>query len=209
MDDRLTAIDRRSVTGAIVAGGQNTRFAGQPKGLLTVGGVRIIDRVAAALRAVASDLVLVANDPDANRWLPGVPAYRDERNERASLVGLATSIKRAKGAVLVVAWDMPFVVPELLRLISSQLAPRAAAVVPEGPRGLEPMCALYTRQCLPIIERALDRDELRLGSLVTQLPGLVRIPLERVSGVGDPARLFFNVNSPADLELAERLARTA
>ena len=39
-------------TGAILAGGLGTRLGGARKGLLTVGGRRILDRVAEALGAV-------------------------------------------------------------------------------------------------------------------------------------------------------------
>src|SRR5215831_3438634 len=77
---------RRGVTGAIVAGGANERFGGEPKGLQRVGGVRIIDRVAAAIRAVTPHIVLVANSPDAQAWLD-VPVRRDVRSERGSVVG--------------------------------------------------------------------------------------------------------------------------
>jgi molybdenum cofactor guanylyltransferase len=150
----------------------------------------------------------IANDPDASRWLPGVPVHCDERAERGSLVGLETAVRNAGGPVLVVAWDMPFIEPGLLALIVSSLIARTSAVVPEGPRGPEPMCALYTPECLSTIEAALAEGDLRLGSLVSRLPGVIRIPLERVATLGDPTRLFFNVNDQADLALAERMAGT-
>lgn len=208
MGARHPDLDRAAITGAIVAGGENTRFAGRLKGLCRVGGERIIDRVAAALRTVVETVVLIANDPDASRWLPGVPVHCDERAERGSLVGLETAVRNAGGPVLVVAWDMPFIEPGLLALIVSSLIARTSAVVPEGPRGPEPMCALYTPACLPTIEAALAEGDLRLGSLVSRLRGVIRIPVERVAALGDPTRLFFNVNDQADLELAERMAGT-
>ena len=207
MNDGDSSVDESAISGAIVAGGQSARFRGQPKGLFSVGGMRIIDRVAAALRRVVADVALIANDPEADLWLSGVPVHRDERAERGSLVGLETAVRHAHGPVLVVAWDMPFVAPELLTLIVTSLTTRASAVVPDGPLGPEPMCALYTSRCLAPIERALDRGELRLESLVEQLPEVVRIPLDRVAVVGDPARLFFNVNDRSDLEVARQMAR--
>jgi molybdopterin-guanine dinucleotide biosynthesis protein A len=206
--DRDAVSDRSAISGAIVAGGESARFSGQPKGLFTVGGVRIIDRVAAALRGVVEDIVLVANQPDATQWLRDVPVEPDQRTERGSLVGLETAVRHAPGPVLVVAWDMPFVTSNVLALVVNGLTARASAVVPDGPRGPEPMCALYTPRCLPAMERAIERGDMRLASFVRRLPGVVRIPLDRVSAVGNPAQLFFNVNDRHDLELAERMART-
>jgi len=52
-------------TGAIIAGGRAARFGGALKGLELVGGTRIIDRVAAALRESCDELIVVANDPAA------------------------------------------------------------------------------------------------------------------------------------------------
>jgi len=48
------------ITGAIVAGGASSRFGGQAKGLLRVGGQRIIDRIASALRPVVETMAIVS-----------------------------------------------------------------------------------------------------------------------------------------------------
>jgi len=209
VSDPGAGVDRARISGAIVAGGESTRFGGQPKGLCPVGGIRIVDRVRAALESVVHDVALVANAPDADSWLPSIRAIRDQGTERGSLVGLRTAVAGAEGPVIVVAWDMPFVRSELFALLISKLKPGTDAVIPDGPRGPEPMCALYTRGCLLAIDSALERRDLRLSSLVSQLPGAVRVGVSEVSAVGDPSRLFFNVNTPADLELAERMARAA
>ena len=207
MSDPGPGVDRDRISGAIVAGGESTRFGGQLKGLCSVGGIRMIDRVRAALEPVAHDIALVANAPDADSWLPGIRAVRDQGTERGSLVGLRTAVACAEGPLIVVAWDMPFVRSELLSLLISRLQPGTDAVIPDGPQGPEPMCALYTPGCLTAIDSALERRDLRLSSLVSQLPGAARVGISEVSAVGDPSRLFFNVNTPADLELAEQMAR--
>ncbi len=62
--------------GAILAGGGATRFGGGPKGLETVGGERILDRLAEVLAsALGTPPILVANAPgagagsEAARWM--------------------------------------------------------------------------------------------------------------------------------------------
>ena len=195
------------MTGAIVAGGSAERFGGQPKGLRSVGGVRIIDRVATALRSVTPNLVLIANAPDAELWLPGVRVRRDERRERGSIVAVHSALAGIGPAdvVLVLAWDMPFASGELLAFLLTQARAGASAAIPEGPDGPEPFCAAYTRACLPAIESAIDRGEFRMSSLVAALPNTTRVSEADVRKFGDPARLFFNVNDAADLETAERM----
>jgi molybdopterin-guanine dinucleotide biosynthesis protein A len=192
-----------SPIGAIVAGGSAERYGGAPKGLERVGGARIIDRVAAALRATVSELMLVSNASDATEWLPLVSVRRDVRSERGSLVGIHTALTYARRDVLVVAWDMPFVSPALLQLIRGRARSSAMAIIPEGPSGLEPLCALYTRDCLPIIEAALEAGDLRLSNMIACLPSVERIPARELERLGNPSELFFNVNSPEDLAIAE------
>jgi molybdenum cofactor guanylyltransferase len=173
-----------------------------------VGGRRIIDRVNESLRAVTSSRFLVSNSPGAGAWLPGVSSVTDARPERGSLVALHTALTEARGPVLVVAWDMPFVSPELLRRLVDA-TDEASAVIPEGPTGPEPLCAVYSPTCLPLIEASLDRGDFRLRSFVRALANVKVIRLDEVSRIGDPSRLFFNVNTVEDLVVAERMVAGA
>jgi molybdopterin-guanine dinucleotide biosynthesis protein A len=191
--------------GAIIAGGASTRFDGEPKGLHAVGGRRIIDRVANALASVVTELVVVSNAPDAASWLPGTHVVRDTRPERGSLVGLHTALTHAGDSALVVAWDMPFVTGKLLRLIVDRGATSEYAVVPVGASGPESFCAFYRADCLPFLDAALDAEDLRLSALLARLPNVDYLRRDEVAGVGDPDRLFFNVNDHADLIAANRL----
>jgi molybdopterin-guanine dinucleotide biosynthesis protein A len=191
--------------GAIVAGGASARFGGAPKGLRTVGGRRIIDRVSDALGAVTSELILLSNAHDAEHWLAGVTVVRDARPERGSLVGLHTALTHRSSPILVVAWDMPFVTSELLELIVSRSVHEPFATLPSGVEGPEPFCAAYMPACLPFVEAALDTGDLRMSSMLRRLPSATLIPANEVASIGDPTRLFFNVNTPHDLAVAEEM----
>jgi molybdenum cofactor guanylyltransferase len=218
-------------TGVILAGGQATRFGGRPKGLEVVQGKRIIDRVALALRdalqhpvqhpvqhplqqplhdAVRQQdrgLLLVANDPAATQWLPGVPVVADVRPGFGGLGGLFTALTSADGPVLVVAWDMPFVPSGLLRTlrIAGESGPYDAVVPSSGSRrGVEPLCAYYTRACAAPIARRLDAGDRRMIGFLEDVR-VHRLAPAAVRQFGDPARIFLNINEPADLTMAEGL----
>lgn len=196
-------------TGVILAGGAASRYGGRPKGLERVGGLRVIDRVAEALRKATDDLLLIANDPAAESWLEGVPVATDVRKDCGSLGGIHAAIVRAGGPVVVVAWDMPFVPPPLLRVLRDAGA-RADAALPESGsrRGVEPLCAYYSPACVPAIERRLDAGNMQVVSFFADVR-VERIPEHEVRRFGDPALLFMNVNTPDDLALAERHATAA
>ncbi len=167
----------------------------------------MVDRVAAALRETTDDLLLVANDPGADAWLPGVRRIADLRPGLGPLGGIHAALTHGGGAVLVVAWDMPFVAPALLAELRRLGRVGHTAVVPESADGrLEPACALYAAVCRAEIERWLDSGRSGATAFLEQCPGAHRIPVAEVASFGDPSRLFFSINTPAALEQAEALA---
>jgi molybdopterin-guanine dinucleotide biosynthesis protein A len=194
------------VRGAVLAGGAARRYGGLPKGLLPLGGRRILDRVVDALTAaVGRPPLVVANAPDAASWRPDLTVTADVRPDCGSLGGIYTAVVAGPEPVLCVAWDMPFVTAQLLGALAAGLD-AYDAIVPEsdGRRGLEPLCAAYGPGCRAPIERRLDAGDLRAIGFHDEVR-VHRLPLARVRACGDPAELFFNVNSPADLERAEAL----
>lgn len=194
--------------GAVLAGGAARRYGGLPKGLLQLGGRRILDRVVDALGAVLdAPPLLVANDPEAAGWRPDLRVVPDHRPGVGSLGGIWTAVLAGPGPVLCVAWDMPFVSPGLLRAVIDGAA-GYDAFVPEsdGRRGVEPLCASYTPACAGPIARCVERGDVRAIAFHEEVR-VGRLPLAAVRACGDPAELFFNVNTPADLERAEALWR--
>jgi molybdopterin-guanine dinucleotide biosynthesis protein A len=124
-----------------------------------------------------------------------------------ALGGIWTAVRAAPAPVVAVAWDMPFVTPALVRALAAGLA-TADACLPEseGRRGVEPLCAAYGPACDAAIARAVGRGDRR----AVAFHDMVRVGILQgatVGALGDPAILFFNVNTAADLRRAEELAR--
>ena len=192
--------------GAVLAGGAARRYSGRPKGLLEVGGRRILDRVVEAVAAVTgAPPLLVANAPDAPAWRPDLKTIPDARPGLGSLGGIYTAVAAAPEPVLCVAWDMPFVPEGLLRaLVAGGTDGGVDAYLPEsgGRRGVEPLCAVYGPACRAAIERRLDAGDLKAISFHADVRvGMLSLALVRQ--FGDPDELFFNVNTPEDLAQAE------
>jgi len=196
------------VRAAILAGGAASRYGGRPKGLERVGGERILDRLAEDLRTViGSPPVLVANAEDAATWAPGLSVIRDPRPDCGSLGGIYAAVTAADEPVLLVAWDMPFVSPELLEALRDG-AGDYDVFLPEsgGRRGIEPLCGVYRPACAAPIARHLDDEDYRaIGFHDAVRVG--HLPLDAVRRFGDPDVLFYNVNTPDDLAQAEELWR--
>ncbi|MBL8996972.1 MAG: molybdenum cofactor guanylyltransferase [Gemmatimonadetes bacterium] len=196
-----------SCTGVILAGGGASRYGGRPKGLERVGGERIIDRVARALAGATDTLLMIANAPGAQDWMPGVRVAGDLRPGEGALGGLHAALAHAGTDIVLVAWDMPFVPATLLRELRQRGEREGVdALLPESDgsrRGVEPLCAWYSARCLPAVEAALDAGDRRVVAFHAQV-ATRRLTLEEVGAFGDPALLFGNVNTPEDLARAER-----
>lgn len=196
------------IRGAIIAGGQASRFGGRPKGLELVGGIRILDRLVATFEAAFGALpLLIANAPDAATWRSDLRVVPDARPGMGSLGGIYSAVLEAPAPVVLAAWDMPFVSPMLLRTLGEGLQ-EADACLPrsDGPRGVEPLCAGYGPACGPAIAASLEAGDLRAVGFHDRIKVGI-LSTTRVQALGDPAALFFNVNTADDLAEADRLWR--
>jgi molybdenum cofactor guanylyltransferase len=195
-----------AVQGAILAGGEASRLGGAPKGLLSVGGVRILDRLVTRFEQALGQLpILVANAADAPSWRPDLRLVRDAVPGLGALGGLYTAVLSAPAPVVVVAWDMPFVTAGLIQALAQGLAGVDACLpVSGGPRGLEPLCAGYGPACGPAMAAAIAAGDLRAVGFHPRIKSGI-LSREQTRACGDPALLFFNVNTAADLAEADQL----
>ena len=170
--------------------------------------MRLIDRVATALLEACEGLVLVANDPAAAEWRPDLTLVADARPGAGALGGLHAALTYAGSDVITLPWDAPFVPGLLLRSLRErgELGDVDAAVPSSRASrwGFEPLCGWYTQSCLPVIERRIDAGDYRAGGWLHE----VRTANVDVSAWGDPAVLFYNVNTAEDLVRAEQISST-
>jgi len=192
----------------VLAGGDATRFGGRPKGLETVGGERILDRLVRTLTdAFGMAPLLVANAPDAAAWRPDLRVVPDLRPGLGALGGIYTAVVEAPAPVVCVAWDMPFVSVPLVRALGDGLATHDAMLPASvGRRGVEPLCAAYGPACRDAIATSLDAGDLRAIGFHPRISVGI-LPLSGVRRLGDPKLLFFNVNTADDLASADGLWR--
>lgn len=194
---------------AILAGGTASRFDGSPKGLELVGGERIIDRLVRSLRTATGELpLLIANAPEAAEWHSELEVEGDAIRNCGSLGGLYTALTIAEGPVVLVAWDMPFVTTEVIEALVQRFQGHDVCI-PEsgGPNlGLEPLCAVYGPKCVDPVRKQIVDEDLRMTGFFKSVD-MVKLPLEEITPHGDPATIFFNVNTATDLSKAQELWR--
>ena len=191
------------ITGVIQAGGRSVRMGGRPKALMELGGRRIIDRVADVVRAVADDVLIVTNTPELYASL-GLPMVPDAFPDHGSLGGVYSGLRAARGeAAFTVACDMPFLMVEVARLVTSRAA-EADVVAPRIGSRWETLHACYARACLQPLEARLRAGRLSIVDFYDDVRVLA-VAEEEVARHRAPEVVFMNVNTPEDLEAARAL----
>ena len=155
----------KAVIAGVFVGGEASRMAGRPKGLLTTSsGATIVDRWREMLRSLGVPMVLVG--AHAAYAHLGVSVIDDAPPGIGPLGGLLPLLQAAgRGRAIALACDMPFVSRALLeRLLDARDAP---IVAPRRDGRWEPMCAVYDAA------RVLPWAEARVQSRRFSLQGLL------------------------------------
>ena len=111
------------------------------------------------------------------------------------LAGIVAALRQTGRPLVVIGCDFPFVPPALLRrwpTRPSRSSSRRPAATPQ------PLVARWTPALLPALEAALDREEPLRRTVAALSPRL--FDDAELAPFGDPARVFFNVNTPADFD---------
>jgi len=192
----------RNMSAAILAGGKSRRM-GRNKALLPWGGKPLIAHVYETVHPLVEDLFLVTDDPGLFDFLP-CPKIPDRVPGKGPISGVDAALRHSNNPyVFVIGCDTPFLSPSLLELLAGKTE-EADLVIPCGPQGLEPLCAVYGKGCLPLIEESLRKGDFSLMALIGRLRTR-NIPAEEVAEVDPGFRSFMNINTPDDFRtLTER-----
>jgi len=194
-----------SITGVILAGGQNTRFSGTNKALIRVGGKCILDRIYDVFNDLFEEIILVTNDPlQYLEW--DLDIVTDLFPIRSSLTGIHAGLfYTTTPYAFFAACDIPFLKKELVETILGNIEPFVDIVIPETSLGFEPLCSVYSKQCFKPIEQQLVKKDLQIQQIFRKVR-VKKIP-ENILRQNDPDLVSFsNINTPDDLTKAEYIA---
>ena len=200
--DTLLLDEATKVTGVILAGGKSSRM-GTDKAMLKIGCCTTIERISAVLRAVTSEILIVTGQPEKHASF-GDRSTPDLLPNNGPLGGIhAGLVKSHHQLALMTACDLPFISAPLCRLLINSMTPDLDAVVPRFKGRLEPLCAVYSKSALKVIE---ERLALGLNKTVLLFDELQVRYLDDAEMAGVEMRLdkaFLNLNTPADFKIAQ------
>jgi molybdopterin-guanine dinucleotide biosynthesis protein A len=176
-------------TGFVLAGGASVRM-GRDKALLPYRGTTLVEYIAFIVRQAAGAVIIIG-DPDRYRHIP-YPACPDQIPGCGPIGGIYTALSVTMvDWNVVVACDMPRVsVPVLRGLIGRAVNSSSQCVVGAGPDGEpQPLCGVYHRKCLPVVERSIRDKRFRMRELVLEMDAEY-VPLD--------LGVLANINTPGD-----------
>lgn len=194
-------------TGVILAGGLSTRFNGKNKALLSIHGKTILSYIYKVYASLFDEIILVTNDPiEYLDW--DLEIVTDIFSIRSSMTGIHTGLFHASYPhAFILACDTPFIKKELVEAVLQGIGGNAELIIPETKAGLEPMCAVYSKNCLQSIETCLHNEKLKIKKCLRKTP--TKIISEKKLLEKDPDLIsFFNINTPEDLFKAETLIQS-
>ena len=191
----------------VLAGGKGLRL-GRDKIVETVGNISLLERVIFYLSLFSRDIIIVTASEQSLPQFIGYPKLRivaDTYPGKGPLGGIYTGLVASDSRYnLVVAGDMPFLNQALLHYMI-QLCDDFDLVLPRLGSMVEPLHAVYSKGCLAPIENLFKQGNLKVSDLLT----LVRVKYVEAEEINqfDPKHLsFFNINTEADLKIAQELA---
>ena len=194
------------VSGVVLAGGKSKRM-GMDKRHLSVHGKPLLDRVTSVLLELFPEVLLVLAEEDISRQDDRMRIVTDLIPDCAAVGGLYTGLYHSRyPRVFVVACDMPFINPAVIELFLQKID-STDIVMAQLVTGLQPLHGLYSKQCLPILKEMIDARDLRLQNIADK-QGLTvhRVPETEIKRLDPQLLSFLNLNSPADLELANKIS---
>ncbi|MFH1287477.1 MAG: molybdenum cofactor guanylyltransferase [bacterium] len=191
-------------TAIILAGGESSRL-GQDKTFADVANKTIFEREIDVLQKLFSEIIIISNNPVLFNS-SGLKAYKDIIPNKGPLGGILTGLSvSATKNNFVVSCDLPFLSENVISFLYSQFT-NCNLLIPCWQGQLMPLHGFYSKNCLPVIENQISRNELKVLAITSHLKTKY-IHEHELKPLDPEGKSFFNVNTLEDLENARIMAR--
>lgn len=176
---------------------------GTDKALLSVGGRSLLELALDNAKEVSPSPVIVGAR---ERYDAFGEVIEDRMPGCGPLSGIHAALHETQNeANLVLSVDMPLMTASFLKWMVQVAASRTElAIVPEAQGRVQPLCAIYKRAALCVIEQALRTGDFKVGHILARLPTYY-ISETELRSAGFSPDIFRNINTPAEYEALTHL----
>ncbi|MQY77015.1 MAG: NTP transferase domain-containing protein [Spirochaeta sp.] len=198
------------ITAIVLSGGKGKRLGNVEKAFLQFNGESLLERKIIILSSLCDELLVVTNKPQLYSHIK-IRVVRDIEAGIGPLMGLYTGLLNSKSEnCFTTASDMPFFSVELFNFMKELLTEKNAGydvVMPRIGENYEPLFALYSRRCIPHIQRALEKKKRRIVSFLPEIKARY-IGEEEIRNYDTRMISFSNINTYLDLEATRKLYKS-
>lgn len=187
-----------AITGIILAGGESKRI-GENKAFLSIKGKRIIERTTELFLDIFSRVIIVTNSPLEFQFL-NIRIVTDVFPKMGSLGGIYTGLFYCPTEkAMFVACDMPFLNKKVIEYLIS-LCKGYDIIIPRTNRQYEALHAIYSKSCVPFIEKYLVSGEKKIINFLNFFPDskIRGVSNEEIQKIDPELKSFININTKED-----------
>jgi molybdenum cofactor guanylyltransferase len=184
------------ISALVLAGGRSSRM-GTDKALLSWQGIPLLQRVCDVARQCCADVAVLTPWPDRYCSLvdPCVRLIPEAVPHQGPVVALHQGLERVHSPwLLLLACDLPDLDAQVLQAWITDLQPQSLVQVPYHQGRWEPLCGFYHQQCKPSLQAFIEQGGRSFQNWLNLLPG------QKLEVDDAIAPMFYNCNTPADLE---------
>jgi molybdopterin-guanine dinucleotide biosynthesis protein A len=187
---------KNKMTGVILSGGKSVRM-GQNKAFIKIEGIPIINRIYILFKELFEEVMIVTDQKELFTNFDS-NIFPDLLPNMGALGGLYTGIFYSTYHYsFCVACDMPFIKKPLVQYLIENIR-NEDVIVPRTTDGLQPLHAVYSKNCLGPIKRVIDQGKYKIIDFYDLVK--VKILEQKDFASLDPLReSFINVNTPKEL----------
>ncbi len=170
---------------------------GKSKALLDLKGKPFIKYIADTVTGLFEEVHIIADESSQFEFLD-MPVVSDVYKNCGPLGGIHSALVHASiEKVFILTCDAPLIQSEFILFLLDELS-NEDVLVPSIQSFVHPLCGVYSKSCLPAIEKRLSSKQYSvLNFLHTQKTKVAELPLQRAVQF---EQSFLNVNTPEEYQ---------
>ena len=183
--------------GAIILAGGNSKRFGADKVLFPFKGKPLIQTVIKTVKNITEKIIIITNSPDKLDFL-NYQKFKDIIPGAGSLGGLYTGLYYSKQDLnIILPCDMPNISTECIQFLLNN-SNGNDITVPYHRNMLEPLCAIYSKKCLPYIKEQIETGDYQVFQFYDKVKTRQLVFSNKLPFFHE--NLFSNINTKGDLE---------
>lgn len=149
-----------------------------------------------------SEIIVVSNSTQKYSNY-NVKVIEDEIKDIGPMGGILTGLKASSfDECLILSCDMPFLRKDFLDYLGLMNGEYDLAI-PKHSFNREPLCGLYKKSCLEVVQKSIDDNIFKIGNIFNSL-NLKWIDINKLNSSDLITKSFFNVNTFDDLDILNK-----